>query len=358
MRLLVVQPGASYATHDVFVGLHNALLARGHELFTYQLDSRIDRSSSWLTYIWRKAGKPAPAPTHADVIYHASWEATERALHFGVEGVLAISGMFLHPKQLRLMRQAGLKTAVVFTESPYDDAPQYNIAPLVDVCWTNERSSVQILRGANPNTYYLPPAYDPERHRYLAEAPDQGVPAYDVVFVGTSFQERIDLLGKVDWSGIDLGLYGQWQTLPSRHRLRRSVRGNVIDNHVAVELYRRAKIGLNIYRTSRGFGRHAAQIERADSMNPRAYELAACGVFQLSSYRPEVAELFGNSVPTFRTAAQLEQLVRDYLADDKGRHMAATAARRTIEPHTFAARAEQLEQQLTQAWARPIAKGA
>ena len=180
MRLLVCQPGASYSVHDVYVGLTNALIARGHQVFTYQLDSRIERSASWLEYCWRKAGKPEPRPNHADVIYHASYEMTERALHFDVQGVLAISGMFLHPKQLTNLRRAGRRTAVVFTESPYDDIQQTKMASLVDVCWTNERASVPVLRFANPNTYYLPAAYDPDRHHFLAEVPDETVPAHDV----------------------------------------------------------------------------------------------------------------------------------------------------------------------------------
>ena len=344
--------------HDVYVGLTNALIGRGHRIHTYQLDARIERSASWLNHCWRKAGKPEPRPNHADVIYHASYEVTERALHFGVDGVLVISGMFLHPKQLDLLRRAGIRTGVVFTESPYDDGPQQRLAALTDVCWTNERASLSVLRFANPNTQYLAAAYDTERHALLGAAPDESVPQHDVVFVGTGFQERIDLLGAIDWTGIDLGLYGHWPLLPSRHRLRKYLRGSVMDNRKAVDLYRRAKIGLNLYRTSMGFGRDAPKITYAESMNPRAYELAACGVFQISDRRAEVMETFGYSVPTFRDAVGLEMLVRDYLAKPDERRVCAVAARHSVEPHTFAARAEQLETQLTEAWAAPIAKGA
>ena len=358
MRLLIIQPGASYSVHDVYVGLSNALIARGHTVFVYQLDSRIERSASWLEYCWRKAGKPDPRPTHADVIYHASIEVLERALRFDVEGVLAISGMFLHPDFITLLRRAGVRTGVVFTESPYDDMHQVKFAQLVDVCWTNERTSVPVIGLANSKTYYLPAAFDPMRHRQLGEAPDPEVPAHDVVFVGTGFQERIDLLSEVNWSGIDFGLYGHWPALPSRHRLRKYLRGTVMDNQKAVELYRRAKIGLNLHRTSMGFGRDAPRVERAESLNPRAYELAACGTFQISDRRAEVVETFGYSVPTFRDAAGLESLIHDYLARPDERRACAIAARHQSAFHTFAARAEQLEAQLAQAWAEPLAKGA
>lgn len=356
MRLLVVHPGAQYSTHDVFVSLYAALRLHGHEVHAYQLAQRLDRAYEWLNFVWRKAGKPEPRPNDADVVYLASAEVLERALRFEVDGVLAISGMYLHPNVMVLLRRAGVSIGVVFTESPYDDRWQYRIAPLADVCWTNERISVAPLRWANERTYYLPHAYNADAHAALTDLDD--VPAHDVVFVGTAFQERIEALEGVDWSGIDLALYGEWRMLPSRHRLRKYLRGGLTDNRVAIELYRKAKIGLNLYRTSAGFTRDAPRITHAESMNPRAYDLAAAGAFQLSSYRSEVAEVFGPTVPTFETPEQLGALIRAYLPDDEGRALCAAEARRLVAPHTYAARAEQLIRELREAWQQPIAKGA
>jgi spore maturation protein CgeB len=355
MRLLVVHPGASYSTHDVFVGFYAALQAQGHELYAYNLDARIERAGSWLNYCWRKAGKPDPRPTEADMVYRASVEALERALRFDVEGVLVVSGMYMHPDVLILMQRAGMPTGVIFTESPYDDGPQYRVAETVDACWTNERSSLRRFQFANRNSYYLPHAYNAEAHAALDDLDD--VPRHDVVFVGTGFQERIELLSAVDWSGIDFALYGEWRMLPSRHRLRRYLRGGITDNRVALELYRKAKVGLNLYRTSQGFGRRAPRIVSADSLNPRAYDLAAAGAFQISDYRAEVAEVFGDAVPTFDSPDQLGALIRRYLSDDEARAQLAATARRSVAPHTYAARAAQLVSELREAW-QPLAKGA
>ena len=63
-----------------------------------------------------------------------------------------------------------------------------------------------------PNTHYLPVGYDPAQHgpQMNGEAP-----AHDVVFVGTGFESRVALLSQVDWSGIDLGLYGAWAEVPA-----------------------------------------------------------------------------------------------------------------------------------------------
>lgn len=358
MKLLVVHPGASYSTHDVYVALYQALEAQGHELHGYLLDSRIERVGSWLNYLWRKAGKPDPRPSASDVIYRASLEALERALRWEVDGALVISAMYFHPATFILMRRAGIKTGLVFTESPYDDNAQFRTAELADVCWTNERSSVRMLRYSNPQTHYLAHGYNAAAHASVGEV-DDDVPEHDVVFVGSCFSERVEALSAVDWSGIDFGLYGEWRGLPARHKLRQYVRGGITDNRVALELYRRAKIGLNLYRLSMGFERNAPRVARADSLNPRAYDLAATGAFQISDARAEVADVFGDSVPTFNRPDQLEGLLRHYLADADARRTHADEARRRVKPHTYAARAAQLTAQLTDAWAgATLAKGA
>ena len=75
-------------------------------------------------------------------------------------------------------------------------------------------------------------------------------------------------------------------------------------------LYRAAKIGLNLHRSSATYGRNMPRILHAESMNPRAYELAATQSFQISDWRPEVQETFVGAVPTFQSAAELERLIR------------------------------------------------
>ena len=176
----------------------------------------------------------------------------------------------------------------------------------------------------NRHAGYLPHAWHPERHQAGPQRGDEAVPAHDVVFVGSAFQERIEWLSAIDWTGIDFGLYGQWAPLKGNHRLRRHVRGGVVTNETTSALYRRAKVGLNLYRTSQGWGKHAKQITHAESLNPRAYELAACGAFHLSSYRAEVGEVFGDLVPTFRHPTEAAALIRTWLAQPDGRAQIAS----------------------------------
>ncbi len=322
VKLLCIHPGASTSTSDVADGLCYGLEYHGVELVRYRLDQRIDRSYRWLNYNWRRTRVKRvdiERPTTADVFYQAGIGALEMALRHQVDCVVVVSAMFLHPDVIILMKRAGLRVCVVFTESPYDQDKELAVAKLIDGCWTNERTSVEAFAAVNPRAGYLAHAWHPERHRPGAQPEDETVPAHDVVFVGTGFPSRLEWLASIDWTGIDLGLYGNWQHLPSRHVLRRFVRDAEVSNARAAALYRRAKIGLNLYRTNVGWAKDAPTVSRAESLNPRAYELARCGAFTISNARAEVLEVFGDLVPTFTSADQAAALIRFWLANERAR---------------------------------------
>jgi spore maturation protein CgeB len=211
---------------------------------------------------------------------------------------------------------------VLFTETPYDIEQELRIAAMVDGCWTNERTAVSAFQAVNPRAGYLPHAWHPTHH-YVSARAIGDVPSHDVVFVGSGFRERIAWFNAIDWTGIDLGLYGTWTGFGLKKSLKDCVKAAQVSNTYAAALYRRAKIGLNLYRTSKGFGKQAPSIAYAESLSPRAYELAACGAFHLSDYRAEVEEIFGDRVPTFSTPTEAAALIRTWLSDDAGRQALA-----------------------------------
>ena len=81
-------------------------------------------------------------------------------------------------------------------------------------------------------------------------------------------------------------------------------------------------------------------IDTAESVNPRAVELAACGVFTISDRRAEATETFGALVPTFAEPATLGPLIRRWLADDEGRRATASQLPACVARSTFRHRAE------------------
>lgn len=345
MRLLVCNSGTGFSTEDVHDGINGALTRAGHMTIPYDLHSRLEKEAEYLNFMAerRRAVDPDFPPPHMnDIVYRAGSGMLERALRHDVDWVLIVSGGYTHPSWLELLTKAGIRLGIVLTESPYLDELQATcMARYAEVCWTNERTSVPYLRGACPQTYYLPASFDATRHTPESRTghPDYDcLPHHDVVFVGTGFKERIELLEAVDWGDIDFGLYGLWskvpETSPLYPHIRRDVCEGPIDNWRAAELYRRAKVGLNLYRTDSG--------QVAESLNPRAYELAACGVPYVSAYRAETRHVFGSIIPTFNDATELECLLRGLLMDDGGRRMMRDDLPACVAGHSFDARVAQM----------------
>lgn len=344
MRVLVIGSGAGWSTKDVEEGVVEGLQANGVEVGRYLFDQEIVASGAFLTRWYRRAKQLKLAmqpPTTADIFLHAAQGSLTRALLHDVDWVLLVSAMFMPRPFLEILQRAGLPVAILMTESPYDTEKELRWSAHADLVWTNERSSVEAFRAVQPRSFYLPHALRAGVHRVEADD-DESVPTHDVVFVGSCFQERIDLLEAIDWTGIDFGLYGNWHRLSRKSPLRKFVREGVIDNAWAAALYRKARVGLNLYRESMGWDKKAPRIDYAESLNPRAYELAACGCFHLSQHRPEVTETFGGLVPAFKTAQECEALIRQWLPDVEGRAAIASQLPSTVTAHTWMHRGAQM----------------
>jgi spore maturation protein CgeB len=160
-----------------------------------------------------------------------------------------------------------------------------------------------------------------------------------VFFVGTGFPERQALIGGVDWSGIDLKLAGTlWDGNENNEVLLR----RLMDNEQAAAHYRAAKINLNIHRTTADYhgGQHIP-VGQAYSLGPRAYEIAACGGFQLmDDSREEARDVFGETLCTFQSgdSADLGRQIRYFLAHPGVREAIARGQHEAVLPHTWHAR--------------------
>ncbi len=320
MRVLLLHPGAGWSTADVETGLRYGLQQHGVDVIRYRLDRRLAMTKGAMNIAWRQAKrhKPdLPKPSQGEVMYEAAWPVIEPAVRLGVDAIVIVSGMFVPLDAVKWLKKAGQNVFILFTETPYDTEQELLWAAEVDGCWTHERASLSAFRAVNPRSGYIPHGWYPPRHTPGVRPSDASVPAHDVVFVGSGFPERIAWFNSIDWTGIDLGLYGSWKGLGLDRKLKKFVRSEPINNEYASALYRRSKIGLNLYRT-RGIQRKRLTVV-PESLSPRAYELAACGVFHLSENRAEVGEVFGDLVPTFSTPREAEAHIRHWLADDAGR---------------------------------------
>ena len=347
MKILAVSPVPDYATRDVWEGHCAGLEALGAEVI------RMDYGRIWSLFSAFREFAEVTAAAEPGTIDHflmAGDRIVMSALVNEVDLVYAVAPMHISATTFKVLRSVGLKTAAYFTECPYDDDWVLQFAELVDVPFVCDRASLGRFREHNPRAAYVGHAYDPARHQPNGNGRQKSA---DVVFVGTSFPSRVAFLEQVDWEGIDLHLHGLMQI--GRSPLRPYVQKNeTMQNADAIKLYQQARIGLQLHRRDTFLPLEAMKGRRhgrglvgakplagleAYSIGPRCYELAACGVFQVSDdSRPELEEVFGDTVPAYSTPETLGLLLRRYLDEPDERERLGALQREAVAPHTFQAR--------------------
>lgn len=342
MKILVIHPGDGFSTSDVYDGLVWGLRQSGATVYEYNLMAELELAGMMYEAFKDKCEAAGETPPDLDVFAYAARGVVMQAVNRGVTHAIAVTGSKLPwaiPYTLRT--KMGVTTALICTESPYltTEREQHDAA-LYDVVFTNDRAAPPLFTRNDPATvHYLPHAYHPGRHTPDGPAAEP----CDVRFVGTIFPERAALLDAVDWRGLDADIRGVRYGAGVNPR---ELLAQVTPNAQTAALYRGAGIVLNHHRTIRhpGDAAHIAPRE-AESLGPRAYEIAACGAFQLSDdSRPELIDVFGGSVATYRAgdAADLERQIRHYHRLPGVREAMARAAWEAVRPHHWGARAAQI----------------
>jgi len=349
VKILTVSPVPTYATWDVFEGHVQGLRANGVEV------ERMEYSKIWNMFADFKEFMEVTGRAEYNSVNHtllAGDRVVSAAIVLKPDLVHFIAPMHISPVTLRVLKEyANVKTSAYFTECPYDDEWAFRLAEFFDYCFVCDKVSVGPFRERNPNTHYVGHAYNPDVHHPNGKEREKEA---DVLFIGTNFPSRIAFLERVDWTGIDLRLHGLMRLGASP--LKPYVRGDAaIPNASAINLYRKARIGLQLHRKDgydpiaarqgKKFGKGGLVGARpltnlvAHSLGPRSYELAACGIFQICDEgRAELREVFGDTVPTYKTPDDLSALLRTYLDDPMRREELAQAQHEAIKPHTFEAR--------------------
>ena len=342
-RVMVVAPGHRYSTRDVYDTIVAGLRAQPDvEVLAFPYHEYIEALLP-LEYHWMNDLGMSAEDAEQQTLLRASDAAFPRFLAFRPNLVIVVTGTTFPMPASALMSQ-WTHTAIVLTESPYQREVEEQLSVAFHDVFTNERTCVprfiahrRAMDHAEPErVHYLPHMYNPAVHR--ARQSQSGYES-DVCFIGSPFPERLALFDGVDWSGIRLLTRGL-KADPSNPD---TTAADFVDNQTAHDIYASAKIVINHHRTIRYYG-HEEHITsgEAESLNPRTYELAAAGVFQVcDDSRPELDEVFGSSIPTYRQgdSQDLERVLRYWLArPEERRYLAAEAQRRAIG-HDCATRA-------------------
>jgi glycosyltransferase involved in cell wall biosynthesis len=366
-RVLVVGSGHAWSTLDCQRGLLDGFGVAGFEAYPYDLHTRLQAAQGWVEYANRvvvpATGQEAPPPdwepTAEDVIYQAGLGIVTEALRLNVDAVVVVCGLLLEPRILVLLSRAGFPVFLFGTESPYDDDVFLSRASLVTALSVNEPASVAAVEGmlaaegVDVPVSYLPLGFAPSLHRPGFGERAEDFPQHDVVFVGNLYPSRQAFFEAVDWDalGIDLGIYGVMATVAEDAPVRRWVRHDgVVPNPVAAALYTRSAVVLNLFRTEQfGLDWEVRGHVRAEAVSPRMIEAAALGAFMVSEEREQVVQVFGELVPTFRSAEEMGEVIAHWLARPAERAAMARRLSGVVAEYSYAVRARQIVSQLEEA---------
>jgi spore maturation protein CgeB len=323
----------SFSVQDVYVGWVEALRELGQEVITFALDERLTFYGSVLVEtpepnVYKRALDPEGAQRLAvNGLFSTLYQTKPDVL-------LVVSAFFIPPEVYRLARAYGTRIVVLHTESPYENDRQVQVAQYADVNLLNDPTGIELY----PNATYMPHAYRPHIH-----CPGPATPKLvcDLAFVGTGYPSRIDWLERADLTGLDVLLAGNWQALAEDSPLRAFVATEAteecLDNEDTVDVYRSARVGLNLYRREA----ERPELSHGWALGPREIEMAACGLFYLRDPRGEGDDVL-SMLPTFTSPEEAGEQLRFWLAHEDERADVARKAREAIADRTFTNHARQL----------------
>lgn len=361
-KVLLIGPGAIYSTFDVYANYLDSFSVQPNtDVAGFAYHFVLEYHAAAREAMKERYGIDPPDGVMLDITRASREVLMEIYLH-QPDYVLFVDGSKFPPNLYTLLRRfrkdTGLKfvLACYITEAPYINDVTDNYAKQFDVLFTNDKLDVERRRkvtGRN-NVVYLPHSYDIFRHYPPTTITEKPI---DVFFCGTLYPERAATIAQVDWSGINVVMYGTGSLLDDDVLSDLEERGiftdKILDNDLVADYYRKSKICLSFNRAY-GWDNTLEQADVSDddvySVGPRVIEAAACGAFVLSEHRPELVDIFDNSVPIFKSAKELEGLVRYYLANETERNELAAQSLKAVTGMTYDHRAAFVLSVLDTAW--------
>ena len=258
-----------------------------------------------------------------------------RALDWRADLVWAVAQSPLLPPALQELRHEGIHSALWFVEDFRIFSYWRELAPYFDAVFTIQRGELHdALRSLGArHVMYLPCAANPRVHTPLVLAEeDQRRFGADVSFVGAGYHNRQSLFARLSLPGMKI--WGNdWPKDCAAFSLVQE-NGRRVTTEETAKIYGASKINLNLHSSPH----HEDVNPHGDFVNPRTFEIAACGAFQLVDHRAELGELFaaGDELAVFRSGREIPPLVRHYLThEEERRNMAERARQRVLREHTY-----------------------
>ena len=266
---------------------------------------------------------------------HAAERVMAKCLAVKPDIVFALAQAPLTPNVLERMRTFDFVTAFWFVEDFREFEYWKVVADTYQHFFAIQKEEVfkTSERLDNVDFTYLPLACDPRVHRPLSLSErDRNRFGSDVSFLGAGYPNRQILFHTL--VDLDFKIWGtEWDRGSILGRLVQE-KGRRITPRESVKIFNAAAINLNLHSSTYHKGINPA----GDFVNPRTFEIAGCGGFQLVDPRSHLPELFepDRELICFENAEDLREKIAYYLArPDERASIAAASHKRTRLDHTY-----------------------
>jgi spore maturation protein CgeB len=245
-------------------------------------------------------------------------------------------------RALTELRRKGVITVLWFVEDYLRFTYWKDIAKCFDYVFTIQKGQCieAIRRAGATHVHYLPTACDPNVHLPMTLSPEErqrwGSP---VSFVGAGYHNRRQTFA--GFTHLPFKIWGtEWPAAKPFDRLVQEA-GRRLAPEEYIKIFNSTDINLNLHSSNERDGVDPT----GDFLNPRTFELAACGAFQLVDHRSLLAECFepGTEIAIFSSAQDLKDKVAYYLErPDERAAIARRSRERVLREHTYDKRLEEM----------------
>ncbi len=256
--------------------------------------------------------------------------------------ILGLAQAPLSPEGIARLKTLGAPVAFWFVEDFRTLGYWEQVAQYYDHFFTIQRGTFfeELEKRGIKNYYYLPQACSPSIHRPLAlEEEDRQKFSADLSFMGAAYYNRRQSFPRL--LDYDFKIWGTEWDLGSAIGKKVQNNNQRVSTEDCVKVYNCGKINLNLHSSTF----HQDVNPNGDFVNPRTFEIAACGGFQLVDERSELSDLFqpGEEIVTFKDIEDLKNKIDYYLENKEEREAIAAKSRiKAVSEHSFERRLEEM----------------
>ncbi|MBL0061220.1 MAG: glycosyltransferase [bacterium] len=310
----------AYHAADAFIEL-------GHTCDVLRLDEQHSLFESLGTDVEDNAGKRLKsrfAELLADYVVERAIQTKADLVWYTAQSPVSIAS-------LRRLHDAGIKATLWFVEDVRRFDYWKHIVREFDLVFSIQvgPAADAIRQAGARQVVYLPMAANVAIHRPMMLSHEhQQRYGSQVSFVGAGYPNRVALFTELELA--NLKLWGNdW---PSAWTERLQESGRRVSTEETAVIYNASAINLNIHSAVSG-----NVLECGDFVNPRTFEIAACGGFQIVNRQSPLCDLFGESeLCIVDDEAELKSALTHFTSNQRARNKMAEASRlRVMREHTY-----------------------